>query len=851
MSLTSCAHCGQPAPERQDAQGQAQPSFCCTGCEAVYHMLHTEGLSSFYRYQQAESCPLEGSPVPQDRLERLEPSQLDLLRRQAVPDAQGVAKMAFYLRGLHCAGCIWLIEQLPQAMPGVLEARVEFGRQRLWLRWRPQQVDLAQILTWLARFGYSAHALRGHGESGQEEAEARAHQRPLLRRLGVAWAVAGNVMLLSIAHYSGLDAAQDAAFFHSARVISLALTSVSLVYGADVFLRRAASSAWMAWRLRGQQPVRMSMDVPLSIGILLGWAYSAWATLAGQGQVWFDSIAMLVAALLTSRWLQAQANARAAEATRQIYSLLPRTARKVLPSGQLQLIESESLQVGDRVRVLAGELMPADGIIIEGHTSLHRGALTGESRPEPAQAGQRVEAGVTNMDNPIDLEVSACGQQTQLGQLQLWIEDHAQRRAPIEQMTDRLGAIFVLGILVMAALTGALWMSLDPQHALERVIAVLVVSCPCALAMATPLALSVALGRAARQHIFIKHDDVVEAIDKAQVVVFDKTGTLTLGELSVTWREGDPQVIEAAARLERQSAHPIGRAIARLSEEAQNVREDAHGAQDALSQIEHVAGRGVMGLWRERALCVGSPSWIAQQLDADELPRHAQALARCVDQGLTPVMISLQGRLAATLGLGDQERPEALQILRALRARGLEVRLLSGDHAQIVRQMGQRLGFEAEQMHGEVTHAQKLSMIQELKGQGRTVVMVGDGVNDAAALQAADVGITFERGAQVSLMASDVFLRGQDLRALLALWTGSGQSMRVIRLNLWTSALYNILAVGLAMIGWISPLSAAILMPLSSLSVVLSSIFQRHFEPVAHDVHHNSGVRATWKEVHP
>lgn len=837
MKTVPCSHCGQPAPSSaEDTSEDASSSglsFCCTGCESVYHMLHGAGFESFYKFGGGDqSCALPtSSPVPADRLERLEPGLLELWERKATIDARGVASLEFYLRGLHCAGCIWLIEQLPQAMPGVVEARVEFGRQRLKLRWLPEQLELQEVLLWLARFGYSAHALDEAQEQGQQR-----RQRPLLRRMGVAWAVAGNVMLLSFAHYSGLNALNDPAFYHGSRVLSLVMTTAGLLYGADMFFKRAWGSLKLALdtSTRQRKMPRLSMDVPLSLGILLGWGYSAWATITGQGEVWFDSIAMLVAALLTSRWLQASANARAADSTRQIYALLPQTARRLRADGALEIVETETLTRGDLVEVRPGELIPADGTIYEGQTSLHRGALTGESRPEAATVGAFVEAGVTNMDNPITIEVLNKGALTKLGQLQAWIEDHASRRAPIEQLTDRLGASFVLGILIVAALTALGWSLYQPQAWLPPVIAVLVVSCPCALAMASPLTLSVALGRAATQGIFIKHDDVIEALDKAEIIVFDKTGTLTYGELSVVEVVGQDSVLGAISALERQSTHPIGQALAKAWPALK---------QEELQDIEHFAGCGVSGLASGRKICVGSPSWILEGLHERPSSILLEAYHRFTQRGLTPVMVSADFALVAVLGLGDTIRAEAREVLDALRERGLQPQLLSGDHAGVVEVVGQQLGFSPSQIQGQVTHEQKLAQIEHLKAQGHTVIMVGDGVNDATALQAAHVGITFERGAQVSLLASDIFLRGGDLRAILALYDGARQSMRVIRANLVSSALYNLIAVILAALGLISPLTAAILMPISSLSVVFSSILQRHFKPLAQRVHSSNAHR--------
>ncbi len=790
-----CAHCGAPVT--------GASSFCCPGCETVYHMLRASGLDDFYRYQQlqGDNARCDVSPVATPSPAGALRASADLLRERARPLPGGLLIVDALLEGLHCAGCVWLIERLPGAVAGVREARVDLSRQRLSLAWDPAdaagQDPLERALAWLERHGY--RALARDGRSAGEAA-----QRPLLRRMGVAWAVTGNIMLLASAQYAGLDLSADPALFHASRVASLLLSTASLLYGADIFWRRALAALGAWWRTPQRGWPRLSIDVPLSLGVWIGWVYSAWAAVVGQGEVWFDSLAMLIAVLLTARWVQARATRSAAQAAERVLALLPQLANRLNAAGEVEIVPLRQLIAGDRVEVRAGDLIPTDGIICQGRSSLHRGVLTGESRAEPVRSGELVEAGTTNLDAPLIIEVTRAAAQSQVGELQRWIEDRARRRAPLEQQVDRLGAGFVLAILALAALTAIIWGVLDPSRALDRVIAVLVVSCPCALAMATPMTLAAAIGRGARQGIFIKHDDVIEALDEAKVIVLDKTGTLTLGQLSVLSVRGDGAAVALGGALERQSNHPIARALSALAGSSRAER------------VEEVAGSGMRGEVDGHDVAVGAPAWIAQITGAPLALEDGP-------HGATPVLVAVDGQHAATVWLGDAVRPEARGVLDAWRAQARRVVLMSGDDERVVAQVGAALGFAPEERFGRATPEQKRAFVEALRADGARVVMVGDGVNDAAALEAADVGIAMQGGAGVNLVAADIFLTRPGLLPLATLTQGAAQTLRVVRRNLFASGMYNALAIALAMLGLITPLWAAILMPISSLMVVLSS----------------------------
>jgi Cu2+-exporting ATPase len=769
----------------------------------VYAALHEAGLNAFYQWRDVPIASASACVVP-DGDEAIAPAPIEGWRRYARSVAGG-EELELVLDGLHCAGCVWLIERLPQHVEGVASARLDLGRGRLKLVWGGDEATLERAVSWLRRFGYgvSLPGVRG----GDVDPD-----RALLRRMGVAWALTGNIMLLSVADYAGMTPDAEPMMAQAARWTSLVLATIAMFYGSDMFFRRAWVSLKAQFMRLNAQQVRppLSMDVPLALGVFVGFVASARAVWRGQGQVWFDSIVMLTAALLTARLVQARATRLARQAAERLVGLLPVVARRLDAQDQATQVEVSALLVGDRVEVRAGERFPADGVVERGQTSVHRAVLTGEAAPEVVGEGGRVEAGTTNMGGPVVVRVESVGEATRVGKLLSWVSEQARDRAPTLQLVDRLAGWFVALVLGLAALTGLVTWSAGAgsEEALARVVAVLVVSCPCALSMATPLALAVFVGRAAKQGVFIKHDDVLDRLGALTHVVFDKTGTLTHGKMAVERVEGDARAVELASALEASSNHPIALAFQRAARLAL-----------CAEQVEEVAGSGVRGLVEGRRVEVGRPAW----LGIDAADERVEAL---VAQGLTPVAVMEDGALVGVVGLGDRVRPEAAALIEAVRARGLKPLLLSGDHPRAVAALGARLGLSAEECEGGATPEDKVAHILRLQRVfGANVAMVGDGVNDAAAMQAADVGIAVQGSAEVSLVASDIFLGSNGIVMLPHLLDGASQVRRVVRRNLIGSGAYNIVGITLAALGYVTPLWGAVLMPVSSLTVVVSSLW--------------------------
>jgi Cu2+-exporting ATPase len=772
----------------------------------VYHALRDAGLDdTFYRLRDVRSnVEIHAAGPGPDTLFLAELDSAPFLATHSQVLADGYREGTFQLEGIHCAGCVWLVEQMPHLMPGVAEARLNLVRGRLRLRWDPARVLLSDAARWLGRFGYRLQPIT------IEPAGASDTERRQLRRVGAAWALAGNVMLLAFAEYAGLDAAAEPQLAAGARGLSFALTGVALVHGGRPFF----TAAWQAIRtsVRRRSLRHIHMDTPIALGVLVAFLQSGWITLKGDpGGVWFDSISVLIAALLTARWLQFRSLRWAKEAADRLLRLIPVMARRVVDGAERTLVPCTSLAAGDTIEVLAGEVVPVDGSVVAGHSAVDQAALTGESRPVTVGMGAPVAAGVINRSGDLLVRVSAAGEETRLGRLLTWVDRSATDRAPTPYLVDRIGAYFVLAVLGLTAVTGAVWAALDPSRAVFHMVALLVITCPCALAMTTPLSLAVATGRAARRGVFVKHEGVFQTIHEADTVVFDKTGTLTAGRLRIVDLEGDPEALIAAGVLEQGLTHPVASAFA----------EYGLGAKPSVRHA--VPGHGVEGKVDGRQVRVGRPEWAFASGDVTGV--FESAIDTYSRHGHVTIGIAVDGRPAAVVGLADTVRPEAKALLDRLRASGKTIRLLSGDHPNVVRFVADRLGIPASDAFAHETPEDKLALVQRWEKEGRRVVMVGDGVNDAAALRAASLGIAVAGTLSPGFSAADVYTSRDGLAGVAYLAIASGEVVRRIRLALGFSLAYNLAGAAAAMAGLVHPLLAALAMPVSSLLVaVLASV---------------------------
>jgi Cu2+-exporting ATPase len=781
----ACAHCALPVPPalvRHDG-----PSYCCAGCATAAVLIRDAGLDQYYRLPELRDRPVAATGK---RYAEFDHDAFQQLYVRA--NADGTRAIELLLEGVHCRSCVWLVERVPLVLPGVVRAELDVGRSVARVVYDPETTSLSAVARTLDQLGYPSHPFRGIAA----ERVRRDEQRRMLVDLAVAGAIAMNVMLIALATYSGWFGGMEADYEQYLRWISLGLTIPAVFGPGRVFFR----GAWAGLRVR-----KLQMDLPVALALGAGLVRGAMNTWTGSGPIYFDGVATLIFLLLMGRYLQLRSQRSAADSTELTASLAPRVARVVEADG-VREVPTEAVLPAMILDVRAGEGFAADGVIESGVSSLDLALLTGESRPVAVAAGDVVFAGTTNLSAPLRVRVTAAGEATRLGAILRRMEESARRRAPVVQLADRMAGWFVALVIVAAVATYVYWAPRDPQNALDHAIALLIVTCPCALALATPLAITVASGRAAQHGILIKGGDVVEALAQPGRLWLDKTGTITQGHARVVSFDGPADVTALVVALERHSTHPIALAFTRAWPQLATLPVDA---------VEQIQGAGIRGNVAGRAVVVGSPDLVRAVV-------RGPVLDVSTDDTLTPVWVAVDGVLVATAQIGDPIAMGARDAIAALRARGWRVGILSGDHPATVQAVARAVGVAPEDAIGAATPEAKLATVEASRAAG-AVMMVGDGVNDAAALAAATVGVSVHGGAEASLAAADVYLARPGLAPLVALVDGADRTMTLLKRNLFFSAVYNVLGAAVCAAGYVDPLLAAVIMPISSLIVIATS----------------------------
>lgn len=804
VAPVACAHCGLAVPAGLLREGEKE-QFCCSGCRQVHALVKEWGFDQYYRLVDQQRGTLEPAQVTGRSFEDFDDPQLQAEATEAVAGER--CRTRLYLEGVHCPACVWLVERLPAALPGVDEIRLNLGSAVAEVTWKPGATKLSAVGRALDRLGYTPHV---HRAARLQEAR-RAEDRTALARLGVAAACAMNLMFLSGALYAGEYSGMASKYEAFFRWFSLAVSVPVAFFSARPFFRTALAAV---------KARTVHIHLPIAVAIAVGFTASAVNVVRGSGPLWFDSLAMLVAALLGAQQVQRGAQRAALERADSLRgAAFVEFARRLEgdgPAAPTVEVPISALAPGDRVEVRSGELVPVDGVVLSGRSTLDNAVLTGETAGQPVREGDAVHAGATNQGARLVVRVDAAGEKTRIGALLAIVQEALSRRPALLLKTDLLARRFVQGFLLLAAATGLYWLHAGPAVALERVVAVLVVACPCALGLSVPLALSVTLLRAARVGVFVKNPDAFGHLRHVGTVLLDKTGTLTEGRTTVARWDGSEAARELARALESESSHAVARAFRTTWERPVRVVR-------AVEDVREAPGQGISGTLDGHAVRVGNRLHVEA---AATVPAALDASAQAfVAEGLSPVFVSVDGQVAGVAGVGDPLRGDARETVAALRSLGIRVRILSGDHPAVVARVASELGIPAEDALGGLSPEQKRDVVASLAAPGHdgAVVMVGDGVNDAAALALADVGIAVHGGTGASIVAADVVLTREGIAPLLEILDGTRRLRGVVRRNLAFSLVYNAVAGSLAMLGLVGPLLGAVLMPLSSLTVVVSS----------------------------
>jgi P-type Cu2+ transporter len=787
-----CWHCGEDIPAGVDIRANIagnERAMCCHGCQTVAQLIDSAGLQRYYEFRDAlpERPELAAAKVS----DYVAWDRDAIIEHYARPDCDGFHRLTLVLENVHCAACAWLIHRYVGALDGVAEIRVDVTDGRAHLNWNPERTALSEVAARLAALGYRPHL--DSPMAGQ--ARNRAERLQMLKYIVVAGLGMMQVMSYALAKYigawQGLDAQTERFFL----VISMMVAVPVCLYSGQLFYR----SAWRALKQK-----RMSMDIPVASAMLLALFSSVVITTLDAGQVYFDSVVMFIFFLLLGRYAVLVARQNAGQLHSALARSLPVQTRRLTDRGS-ELVSLVELETGDRVQVGAGETIPADGVIESGNAMIDESLLSGESTPRRRVGGDEVLAGSLVCDGSLTVRVQNLGQSTVLSGIVRLLDQARSFKPRIAQMADRVASYFIAFVLTGAAIAGIVWWQIDPASALPVVISVLVVSCPCALALGTPVALAAASRGFARLGVLISTPDALEKLPKITHVVFDKTGTLTRPEMSI--REirmaGDrlsrDEACRIAARLERISRHPVATAFAEY--------DDGHPVSDA----EAVTASGVTGTLDGVVYRLGKPAFVSEPLtDALQEPGDGQWIA-----------LAGGDELIAWFRIDSPLREGAHALVEGLRASGLKILLASGDRADNVARVAKELGIE--DFHGDMSPADKLELVRQLQADGARVAMIGDGINDAPVLAGADISMALAEGADIARTQADLVVTGRGLQRISAAFGLAPKVRRIVRQNLALSFSYNATALPFAAAGFVPPWLAAIGMSASSLVVVLNA----------------------------
>ena len=792
--MTQCFHCSLPTPEPvvffATVDGIDQP-MCCPGCKAVTEAIIAGGMDQYYQHrtepgQQAFSV----NQRLQDELSVYDRDEVQADFVQTLNSSENVQcrQASLLIEGITCAACIWLLENHIGSMAGVERVSVNLSTHEAQITWHPDQVPLSVLLLEIHKIGYKAFPWRAE----RQEALLKKENRQYIRRLAVAGIGAMQVMMYAVALYSGAISNDMADMYRDLIRYTSALVATPIVFFAAAPIFKAA---WRDLKVK-----HLSMDVPVSLAIGGAYLASLWATYKGHGEVYFDSVSMFTFFLLTGRYLEVRARHATARSAMALTHLLPVSCLKKIDRQFIRVPVSD-LQPDDIVRVLPGDAIPADGLLISGHSSVNESMLTGEYMPIDKQPGDRLLCGSINTDNAIEIRVSHVGQETRMAGIVNLLQRAQQEKPAIARVADHVARWFVGAVLIVASVVYWVWSGIAPEDAFWITLSVLVVTCPCALSLATPAALTAATGYLHKLGLLITRGHVLEGLNKIDHIVFDKTGTLTRGELSLAEvmpvpgsQYSSDGLLDIASALEAHSEHPIAKAFA------------ANNPLPA-EQVCSYIGQGLEGVVEGVQYRIGRPDFACPENTPVYPDSPGQWLLLAADQ-----------QPLCWFRISDSLRPEATQTIAQLKAMGKKVTLLSGDVESVVQQMAQQVGIE--QWHSGVSPDEKLAFTRQLQQQGEKVLMLGDGINDVPVLAGADISFAMGNASDLARTSADAVLISSNLEKLAEAFQLARRTRRIIHQNLGWSLAYNLVALPLAAMGMIAPWMAAIGMASSSLIVV-------------------------------
>jgi Cu2+-exporting ATPase len=808
MSQNVCFHCGEIALEGNrwclDIDGEEQ-TMCCPACKAVAEMIIGSGLKDYYKHRTAlpEISPQQKRTASDDVREELKlydeiAIQHPFVIRTTNEQQHVEAEAVLVISGISCAACAWLIEHRLNQLEHVVSANLNLTTHRLMIRWLDAGIKLSHIFEEIHQLGYQAHPFSATEAEHQRIQESKT----AFRRLAVAGFATMQVMMLAVPLYVGALQGILVQYEIFLRAASMLFATFVVLYSARPFFSAA---------VRDLKTRHLTMDVPVSIAILLAYFASVWSTFNQGPEIYFDSVCMFTFFLLTGRFFEMRARHRMTQAGNNLLDLMPSAAIKSSPEGDI-VIPASDIQVGDFLIIKPGQQIPADGIVESGISAVDEAALTGEYLPIDKSPGDALIGGTHNVESQLLMRVTATGVDAELNTI-MRLMDRAQHEKPaIAIFADKVASRFVAAVLIIASSIAIIWSFIDPSQAFWITLAVLVVTCPCALSLATPTALTAATASLREQGFLISKGHVLEGLNQIDRIVFDKTGTLTRGELSLEQAipasanisMDEQQALKIAATLEQYSNHPIARAFNSISYYATN-------------NIEQITGKGVKG----QLINIEN-----KENQEDTVYRIGRADFAYPQQPLTPPMnddrqwllLADNNQPLYWFALSDSLRQGAVPMIKQLKAWGIKISILTGDPSAQVEAVATALAID--DVHKGLSPAQKLEFASNWQQQGERLMMVGDGINDVPTLARADIAVAIGQASDLTKTNADAVITNSNLTTILHALSKGKQSSNIIRQNIYWALLYNVLALPLAATGFIPPWAAAIGMSVSSLIVV-------------------------------
>ncbi|WP_418358885.1 heavy metal translocating P-type ATPase [Shewanella basaltis] len=788
--MTSCFHCNEPVVTGDQfttiINGQAQP-MCCPGCQAVSQAIIDAGLTSYYQFR-SEPGQRQSALVP-EQLSHYSAYDLPEVQQDFVHKQGDIDTTSLSIDGITCAACAWLIEHKLKPVNGVTNVLVNSTTQRAMVSWDNHIIKLSEILQLISQIGYQAAPY----QVDEQEKQSKADSRKFLLRLGLAGFATMQVMMFALALYTGYFTDLDVEFRDYFRWVSLIFAAPVVLYSAQPFYFSA---------LRSLLSGKLNMDVSVSIAIGGAFIASCVATIQGTGEVYFESVSMFTFFLLLGRYFEQTARQKASVSSSNLHKLIPLTAH-LFNDGETTEIAAKRLRIGDIILVKPGEVIAADAIIVSGKSSINEAMLTGEQMPIIKQVNDTVYAGTINVEQPLQLNVTALGQDQLVAEI-IRLQEFASNNKPaIALIADRLARYFSATILSIALLTYIVWSFISPDDAFWVTLSVLVATCPCALALATPTAVTCATAIFTRLGIITRKAGVFEKLTQINHVVFDKTGTLTCGHLSigdviVDTHHTKQQVLALAAAIEQGSLHPIAQAFTPY-----------YNNQYLVTDVDHHVGEGISAKIDGQLIKIGKRDFVTTTPLA-AAPQNSQV-----------IYLSINNELVAQIELLDQLRDDSKRTVNALAQNNIALSIASGDNSGHVEYLAQKLGIA--DVHSGLSPQGKLSLINQLQ-QTKQVAMFGDGINDAPVLAGANLSVAMGSGSAIAKNSADLILLGDHLSRFNDAITVAKQAQHIIHQNLLWAFAYNVIILPLAVTGHVAPYIAAIGMSVSSLIVVSNSL---------------------------